>query len=269
MPITFREAYASPTGARGQSKNWDVLYIADGDSDPTAILDDAELADPSGLPDEYDGCKRESVAIQQKLYATMWLVLARYKSTEKEPGEWTRGFDTTGGQVHITHSLGNRGRTTADLAFGEPPDMQGAIGFTESGIEGTDIIVPKLEKFETHKIAAATVTDAYEKTLASLTGTVNLNAFRGFAAEEVLFLGASGQQAGPTEDYEISFRFSCSQNLDTFQLDWMADSLVKKGHDFFFVIHQKKAGDKGLFVVPKWAYVEKIYEPKSWAAMGI
>jgi hypothetical protein len=77
--------------------------------------------------------------------------------------------------------------------------------------EGFDIIVPTCNFSETHYIAVASVTKAYKATLVSLTGKVNNAKFRGFAAGEVLFLGASGSQRG--DDWEITFKFSANSNV--------------------------------------------------------
>jgi len=59
-----------------------------------------------------------------------------------------------------------------------------------------DITVPVYSFSETHYNSLAFVTESYKQTLFGLTGKVNNAAFKGFAAGEVLFLGASGSKRG-------------------------------------------------------------------------
>jgi len=71
------------------------------------------------------------------------------------------------------------------------------------------------------------VTPAYKTTLFALTGTVNSGAFEGFAAGEVLFLGASGSKRGE-EDWEITYRFAASPNATDIQVGHIVVA-AKKG----------------------------------------
>ncbi len=109
----------------------------------------------------------------------------------------------------------------------DPPDFQGAIGFSTDSVEGTDITIPVYNFKETHYIPALLVTPAYKATLFALTGKVNPFPFKGFAPGEVLFLGASGSQRG-TEDWEIAFKFAASPNAtdlkvgDITGIEWRA-----------------------------------------------
>jgi len=69
-----------------------------------------------------------------------------------------------------------------------------AIGVTDTGVEGVEIVVPVYNFSETHYLPDGQVTQGYKLTLFGLTGKVNNGSFRGFAAGEVLFLGASGSK---------------------------------------------------------------------------
>ena len=65
-------------------------------------------------------------------------------------------------------------------------------------VEGVDIAIPVYNFSETHYKSAASVSTSYRLALFRVTGTVNSSSFRGFAAGEVLFLGASGSRRGET-----------------------------------------------------------------------
>lgn len=117
-------------------------------------------------------------------------------------------FSTSGGTLHITQS-----RATIDskkAGGGNPPDNKQAIGVhgDSDQIDGTDIVVPKLEF--TVKRRFGQVTLAYLRTLRDLTGTVNASKFMRFEAGEVLFLGASGDMS--KDGWELSFTFAISPN---------------------------------------------------------
>ena len=90
-----------------------------------------------------------------------------------------------------TGSCGARGHA-GYAASGTVPDFGGAIGVTHDNVEGVDITIPVYSFPETHFLDAAFVTPGYYGTLFNLTGKVNDASFKGLAAGECLFLGASG-----------------------------------------------------------------------------
>jgi len=106
-----------------------------------------------------------------------------------EVGESSFAFDTSGGTQHITQSLGT---IASYAASGTPPNFGGAVGVTHDSVEGVDITIPVYSFSETHFLDAAFVTPAYYGTLFNITGKVNNASFKGLAAGECLFLGASG-----------------------------------------------------------------------------
>ena len=114
-------------------------------------------------------------------------------------GESSFAFDTSGGTQHITQSLAT---IASYAASGTPPDFGGAVGVTHDSVEGVDITIPVYSFSETHFLDAAFVTPAYYGTLFNLTGKVNNASFKGLAAGECLFLGASGSKRG-AEDCDI------------------------------------------------------------------
>ena len=96
-----------------------------------------------------------------------------------------------------------------------------------------DITVPVYNFSETHYLADAAVTGSYKSTLRSLTGRVNNASFKGFAAGEVLFLGASGSKRGD-DDWEITFRFAASENRSSITVGDIT-GVAKKGWEYMWV----------------------------------
>ena len=176
-------------------------------------------------------------------------------------------FDTGGGTQHISQSLQTVG---AYPAPGEiAANFWGAIGVNQDQIDGTDITVPVFNFTETHYINSALVTGAYKQALFLLTGRVNGGGFKGFAAGEVLFLGASGAKRG-FEDWEITFRFAASPNVTGLSLGNIV-GINKQGWQYLWVRFDddEDTSAKTLIKKPIAAYVERVYEYGDFSALGI
>jgi hypothetical protein len=196
----------------------------------------------------------------------VWEVTARYGKREpKETGESSFSFDTGGVTTHITQSLITVNKYAA--GGGTAPDCQGAIGVTGDSVEGTDITVPVYNFTETHYITDAAVTGAYKLALFQLTGKVNNGTFKGFAAGEVLFLGASGAKRG-TDDWEITFRFAASPNVTGLSVGPIT-GITKLGWDYLWVRYTDTEDENVLVKQPIAAYVERVYEQGNFASLGI
>jgi len=207
--------------------------------------------------------------------ADFWLGTAEYttpgKLEKKEPpatGESVFNFDTGGGSQHITQSRENKGRfgQAGDTA----PDFKGAINVTDSSIDGCDIIVPVYNWSETHYKPDSAVTLAYRGTLFGLTGKVNSGAFKGFAAGECLFLGASGSKRG-SADWEITFRFASSPNRTNITDIPTITVASKKGWEYLWIRYHDVLDTAAKMLVkrPCAAYVERVYDEGDFSGLGI
>lgn len=173
-------------------------------------------------------------------------------------------FDTAGGQVHITQS-----RTTvnqyARVGFTAPNTRQVIAWKMDGTIEGCDIVAPKLE-FSIGK-RASSISGAYVKQMAYATGKVNNATFLGFAAGELLFLGASGQFRGD-EGWTLNFKFAVSKTeIDIDIIPPVAGVpqlrvTVKSGWDYLWVGYDPEydAAANKAPSLPYFANVEKVYE---------
>ena len=263
MPIYVDEKWESRPTTEGETPSIDLIYIVRGTDDDLA----AKAALLAASPVLYDGLIRQNLHLQRTA-EQIWEGSIRYGLRKRpETGESSFSFDTGGGTQHITQSLQtvNKYAPPAKTA----PDFKGAIGVTGDSVEGVDVTVPVYQFSETHYLATDLVTGAYKAALFALTGRVNVAPFRGFAAGEVLFLGASGAKRGE-EDWEITFRFAASPNA----VDLVVGEITgidKKGWEYLWVRYQdaEDAAAKALVKKPMAAYVERVYYDGDFSGLGI
>jgi hypothetical protein len=198
---------------------------------------------------------------------------------ESEPLRRSRAFDTAGGTTHMTQAQGSPPeRRYPDSGDDAAPDQKGAIGVDGNSVQGVDVVIPALTWTETYSVPSTYVSTPYIKSLSSITGTVNNSSFRGFAAREVLFLGASGNQDwderkgdGP---WTLSFKFVASANagqgatIPALTIGSIT-GIQKDGHEYLWVRYEDKIDDESLVKEPKYVYVNKVYRESSFSALGI
>jgi hypothetical protein len=99
---------------------------------------------------------------------------------------------------------------------------------------------------------------------------VNSGAFRGFAAGEVLFLGASGSKTG-VDNWEIAFKFAASPNVTSLSIGGGITVSAKKGWEYLWVrfADAEDSTAKALVKRPVAAYVERVYESADFSTMGL
>ena len=236
--------------------------------------DDALAAMAAHAPATLGDLKQLGGRIEERLIDGWFLGSVKYgtgnEPGQKETGESSFSFDTTGGTFKVMQS---RATVDAKGAAGvTPPDLKGAINNTPEGPEGVDATIPQYAWSETHYLADELVTDTFKGLLFSLTGTMNNAAFKGLAAGENLFLGARGGRRG-RGDWEIAFLFAGSPNRTGIVVGGLAP-VDKKGWDYLWVQYKRgtvNASDgKGLLAtVPQYVYVERIYLAANHALLGI
>jgi hypothetical protein len=270
MPITVTEKSDSRPGSTGQDASADLHYTIRGTADDAA----AKAALLATAPATHGGLVRQTARIEpvrvdeSDAAGSIWEGTVRYgcfaASPPPETGDSSFSFDTGGGTQHITQALASVARYPASA-----PDFKGAIGYDGENIEGVEITVPVYNWSETHYVADGVVTDAYKQTLANLTGTVNNAAFRGFAAGEVLFLGASGSKRGDA-DWEVTFRFARTPNRVNFTVGDIAVA-SKKGWEYMWIRYAAVSDlvAKVLVRRPASVHIEKVYPDGDFAGLGI
>jgi len=269
MAITLVEKFDSRRVSLGENPSIELVYILTGTADDAAAVATVETA----VPLVYQGLFRQGLQLDPEWVNEnnndgQWTATVRYGLwPQPKQGESTYSFDTTGGTQHITQSIQtvNKYAPTGKTA----PDFKGAIGVTPDNVEGVDITVPACSFAETHYLPTALVTLAYRVALFRLTGKVNDAAFKGCAAGECLFLGATGSKRG-ADDWEITYRFAVSPNRTNISVGEITE-IDKKGWEYLWVRYQdaEDAIAKALVKKPIAAYVEKVYEEADLRALGI
>ncbi len=189
---------------------------------------------------------------------------SKRKRRELQQGDSSYQFETGGGSTHITHSRATIQRV---IASGTAPDFKQAIGVSGREIAGCDIITPTYTFSETHVLPAALVTAAYKLALFRTTGKTNQGSFRGFAAGEVLFLGASGSFRGDDE-WELTYRFAASENVSGLVIGDLT-GINKKGWQYLWLHFEDDVSENTLIKKPKVAIVERVYDEADFGALAI
>jgi hypothetical protein len=299
MPITLvednqsRSATIARLGRRGRSvhKRSYKLFGSTDDVEVHAYLNreltiNALFWDYPGAGDQR--LQAESYSLEY-LGGDAWHVTVDYvkeggadDENQQNPLRRSRSFDTGGGTQHITQAIG----TPQERRYGSgAPDQSGAIGVDGNSVQGVDIVVPALQWTESYDVPSVYVTTNYIKSLAKITGTVNNAAFRGFPADEVLFVGASGSQDWDSErgdgPWNLSFKFIQSPNAgpstsgqnpaDTVPALTIGSitGIVKKGHEYLWVRYEDEVQSQVLIKKPKAVYVNPVYRRENFAGLGI
>ena len=263
MALTITEAAGSGVRAAGTSPQAELRYHVAGTTSDSTALALVEATSPS----TYEGLSRQSWKVEPLEGGSIWEGTVTY-APGGAAGESSFQFSTTGGQQRVTQSL-------ATVSTGFPPshdaapDFGRAINATENAVEGVDITVPVYSFTETHHLDASAVTGAYKATIFRLTGRVNGAAWRGFAAGEVLFLGAEGSQRG-SGDWELSFKFAASPNV-TGQVIGDCSPVDKQGWHLLWIRYEDVEDDAAKMLVkrPRAVYVEQVYEYGDFTLLGI
>ena len=167
-------------------------------------------------------------------------------------------FETGGGTRHLTMSRGST-RFPSNA-----PDYGGAICVDSDGtVHGVDVTMPALT-FTINKVYSSFSASDVAR-VASYTGKVNSGSFEGFAAGEVLFLGASGGKRSDGK-WEISYKFSVSPNESAFSVGSINVG-AKQGWDYAWVRYEDEVSGNAVVRKPAAVYVESVYESVSFSGL--
>jgi hypothetical protein len=261
VTATIAEKFDSPQVGNTSAKK---TYVIEGTTDELEAKGLLIAESPAG----YEGMVRQSYEVRY-LGDAAWEGVMSYAVnppiTPPSTGQNSWTFDTAGGTQHIVASKG----TTAFGTGAAAGDNGNLINATKQGADGIDITVPQYSWSETYYLDDSAVTGTYKATLYGLTGRTNAGGFRGFAAGEVLFLGASGSKRG-VGDWEITFRFSASPNLSGLTVGTIT-GIAKKGWEYLWVKSVPTAvGSLGVMSQkPVAVYVEKVYDAGDYSGLAI
>jgi hypothetical protein len=267
MAAVVEELFEGRSEVVASKSTAEIPYIVSQAADEAEVKSAAAAA----IPSTYSGMPRKSIEVAERVNANTWKVLARYETPDYDPvdpPEPVFSFDTGGGTQHITQSIqtiDRKGPAASD-------ELGGAIGFDGENVEGVDITVPIYNFSETHYKSAGSVSQSYRLALFQTTGTVNSSGFKGFAAGEVLFLGASGSRRGDNadDDWEITYKFAAQQNRTGITVGEIS-GISKKGWEYMWVEYADDVDPSVHRCIkkPVAVYIEKVYPDGNFGDLNI
>lgn len=274
MTVVLAEGRKSRRMMVGPNPASYLIYnvVTSGEADPdTAIRDFAD----ANLPATYDDKPLLSYEVEpvDAINATdeLWTIEATYANPRGGQilpvGGSASSFDTTGGSRRVLQSI--RTVSSYSLPGSTPPNYQGAIGVSESGIEGVEIVDPVFSFQEIRIEAAATVDAAFKAVIFGMTGRVNSESWNGYEDGEVLFMGATGVQRSEDE-WEIVYRFIASRNATGLAVGEIS-GISKAGHDYLWALYSDEidGASNTLVKVPRAVFVEQVYKRGAFSALGL
>lgn len=212
-------------------------------------------------------------------------------------------FDIGAGTSHITQSVKTRGIFSPKKR--KAPDYHGAIGVTDDGVQGTDIIVPTFSFTVSRQLPDEFVSINYVKILATTVGKINFSPFQRFSRAECLFAGVAGTRLG-SQLWDVTFKFLVALSKFDFSLgsgSTIIEHISKPGWDYLWVRYEKgveettsgtkpkpkpppadggeappNVGDdetaddkkrKSLKDIPIGVYIEQVYEEAEFSRLGL
>lgn len=207
---------------------------------------------------------------------------SRKRPEPKETGDERVSFTISGASKHVDKSLDTVLTATHDRTK-VAPDFKQAIGVTKDGVSGTDIIIPEFGFQVTQYIPLATITNSWINQLADIVGTVADTTFRGFDVGRVLMTSVSGSERSET-DAEVTFNFGVAKNeaiiipgleyyddvTDPMTPEW-TEEIPKLGWEYLWVFYEEEKDDvaKRVRKIPKFAYVEQVYDYGDWSFLSL
>ncbi len=235
----------------------DLKYNLSGISDDVTAYSFALSATPSAWLVGGQTLWRSDLQLDPRGFE-LWTVSVPYIPENRQVGQWDFDFDTSGGTVHITQS-----KSTTAFPPGAP-DHKGAIDVEGDTVKGGEIVIPALRMSYSFRWASGAVNEAMARNLARATGKTNSVAWHGFAAGELLFLGATGRNGSSCET-TLTYHMAASENVTGLTIGAIA-GVAKKGHEMVWISY-KPAVDAGEKVrQPQFCYVEKVYGEMNFAA---
>ncbi len=268
MALTIQEAWKSGEGSLGRSSH-DVYKaivsgdpVADNADDPVTVMLFAmpHFAGASALGNIINNFERERIAPGK------WLITANYLSPtlDRQTNDSAFSFSTGGGTQHITHS--RKTVSSYSASNDKPPNYNGAIGVTDTGIDGVDIQIAAAKYKTTFYLPS--LSQDYAEQLHQLTYNVNKDTVKmnidgvifEFSSGELLFEGADGAKRNGFGDWEMTLNWAASPNVIDLEIGPIT-GIIKNGWDYVWVKYQPTADDdtNSLIPQPAFVYVEQVY----------
>jgi hypothetical protein len=276
MPATLLELFDGRTEAIAGRLAATIPYAIIGAADEA----DARATALASIPTTFNGIPRSGITISERVNATTWKAIASYEQPDSGGGsdtatlENTYTFETGGGQQNVKQGYSGFSKRYSADDPGTGTVVDSVINFDKDSVNGVDIVIPQFQWSETYWFSPAVVTEGYKALVASCSGNINDRAFRGYAAGEVLFLGASGTKQG-NGWWQITFKFARERNRINIPIGFSGLTVASKlGWQYLWIRYEDGYTGSGpakhAIKTPVAAYVEDVYQATDLAGnLGI
>jgi hypothetical protein len=206
-----------------------------------------------------------------------WDVTAHYRG---QRNEWKLAGDTSGGTRKRFYSLETVNTYDCVQTLAGPPDMKGAIGVTDNGIDGVDVPDEKFDFTITQNLSLTSLSSDYLQLLRTMTGTVNDYFYTvdyedqrlEFEEEELRLMGINFEQSS-SGDLSISYKFSAQDSILEEDDEVIGESaaIEKKGWQYIWVYFQQfhDVASHSITRKPIAAYVERVCKLSDFTMLAI
>lgn len=259
------ESRASSADTSSSSKT--LVYKAVGEQSETIVEAYAYSGTPTTVTVAGGTLYRKSVSVDPDGWA-QYIVTVTYgklDSSSVAVGSSTFSFDTSGATINIKAAKAHV-QSYDSLGTVSTGHHKGAINVKPDGdVEGVEIIIPALKLTYTFNHPSGVVTESFARLIASVTGMTNNATFRGFAAGELLFAGASGSD-GSEAEASVSYSFVASSNVTGLSIGAIT-GIAKAGHDYAWVEFEDDVDTGEAIRPPKRVHVERVYDSFAFASV--
>lgn len=267
--------YERPDSRQQSSDGRTVTYLfnaAGEQSDKEVILQTRALTTRSILT-VHGQLWRQDIQLDPVGYQ-LYLVTVPYGPRQRETGQASFSFDTTGGTVRIRSAILHGASYGPPNAVVPPNRHSGSIGVDKDGnVEGVDITVPAMKFTYTFRHPEGYVDEEYALELGRNTGRMNANKWRVFEAGEAMFFGATGSD-GTNSEAEVSYTIIASENAqntveggDRRLTIGNIQNIVKRGHDYLWIEFEDGTANGLATTKPKFVHVEQVYYKMDFKAV--
>lgn len=261
VSVTLRQ---SARYVGGDNPTWELEYNVEGTED--CIEARLELLyQTSGT---YDGLVRQTPRLEY-IGQNFFIGTLVYGRRTPTAGRVEYQFEIGGSTEKRFQSLATRKYPSTANDYG------GAIGVVKSGdsidVQGSDVYVPTKQFSLKWTLEAAAFTTALEQNLYAMAiAPVNSTPFMGYAAGELLFLGASGGIKENDEYGELTLKFAASPNLTGLSVGSVS-GITKYGWESVDVVREETdaTGSGTKFIAPQivGVYVHQVYNTSNFSAL--
>jgi hypothetical protein len=250
----------------GSTQNW---YL-EGTEDETDIPAQIEANVP--VFDAWDNPRIDATA--KHVGGGTWIIAVRFGAIPPlATGLTLWDVDTTGGKEKRFQAIETVTFASSDDFANELEiENDGAIGVTESGIEGVDCVIPKISLKAKRKFKTSDLPSDYLDSLEQLTGRTNEAAFDivywgqiyAFEIGELLFMGGVVSIATETE-LEVDCTFEGSRDRLTadangLNLQGFTAPISKAGWDYIWFQHHNATSNGMRTKKVRQANVDRVYD---------